>query len=203
MSDRGGVVRQNDAASVTSKFDAIVTDPPYYDAIDYAGLSDFFYVWQKRALASLDLEILDLPLTPKSQQAIMASEKGDLNERRRYVDIMARSFASISECLESDNLCGVVFAHAHPDAWATLIESLLASRLIPEASWPIDTELQNKVSAGARANLRTSVWMACRKREGEAADAFLGDVMEEMRPVIRDRLLLLLEQGHTRCRLFH
>ena len=76
-----------------------------------------------------------------------------------------------------------------------LIEGLLGSGLIPDASWPIDTEMQSKVSAGSRANLKTSVWLACRKREGEASDAFLSDVMEQMRPVIRERLLYFWSKG--------
>ena len=80
-------------------------------------------------------------------------------------------------------------------AWATLIEGLLAARLVPTASWPIDTEMRAKLSASAQARLKTSVWMACRKREGEAGDAFLGDVMGEMRPVIRDRLLYFWSKG--------
>ena len=96
----------------------------------------------------------------------------------------------------SGGLTGVVFAHTDPDAWATLIEGLLGAGLIPDASWPIDTELQNKVSAEYRAkHLKTSVWMACRKREEAAGEAFLGDVMEEMRPVVRERLLYFWSKG--------
>ena len=173
----------------------VITDPPYYNAIDYAGLSDFFFVWLKRSIGFLYAGLLSMPLTPKEQQAIMASESGDLRERQRYVKLMADAFQEMGLSLHPDGLLGVVFAHTDPDAWATLIEGLLGASLVPSASWPIDTELQNKVSAGNRANLKTSVWMACRKREGEASDAFLGDVMEEMRPVIRERLLYFWSKG--------
>ena len=176
-------------------FGIIVTDPPYYDAIDYAGLSDFFYVWVKRSLGSLEQDLLSLPLTPKKQQAIMASETGDAIERQRYVSMMAQAFRAMSASLDSGGLTDVVFAHTDSDAWATLIEGLLGSDLVPGASWPIDTEMQSKVSAENRANLKTSVWMACRKREEAAGEAFLGDVMEEMRPVIRERLLYFWSKG--------
>ena len=125
----------------------------------------------------------------------MASEQGDPVERQRYVSMMAQAFEAMSVSLETGGLTGVVFAHTHPDAWATLIEGLLGSGLVPDASWPIDTELQNKISAGSRANLKTSVWMACRKRDGEAGEAFLSDVMEEMGPVIRERLLYFWGKG--------
>ena len=174
----------------------VVTDPPYYNAIDYAGLSDFFFVWLKRSVGFLHPDLLDMPLTPKKQQAIMASEKkSDPIERQRYVDLMGDAFQEMAISLEPSGLAGIVFAHTDPDAWATLIEGLLGSGLIPNASWPIDTEMQSKVSAGSRANLKTSVWMACRKREGHAADAFLSDVMDEMRPIIRERLLYFWSKG--------
>ena len=173
----------------------VLTDPPYYDAIDYAGLSDFFYVWLKRSVGSLYPYLFDLPLSPKKQQAIMASEKSDPIERQRYVTMMAEAFQAMSQSLRPGGLAGVVFAHTNPDAWATLIDGLLGAGLVPDASWPIDTELQNKVSAGNRANLKTSVWMACQKREREGGNAFLSDVTEQMRPVIRERLLYFWSRG--------
>ena len=181
----------------------VVTDPPYYDAINYADLSDFFYVWLKRSVGFLYRDLLALPLTPKREQTIMnvyatqASQRSDRKEaaRQLYVSGMAQAFKSMSQSLEPGGLTGVVFAHTHPDAWSTLIEGLLGAGLIPHASWPIDTELQNKVSGLGQARLSTSVWMACRKREGDPDDAFLSDVMEEMRPVIRERLLYFWSKG--------
>ena len=176
-------------------FDLIVTDPPYYDAIDYAGLSDFYYVWLKRAIGPQNPGLLNLPLSPKNQQAIMASEKKDPVARQRYVAMMSESFEAMSASLHIGGLTGVVFAHTDPDAWATLIEGLIAASLVPIASWPIDTEIGTKLSASSQARLKTSVWMACRKRAGEAGEAFLSDVMEEMRPVIRERLLYFWSKG--------
>jgi len=179
-----------------SAVDTIVTDPPYYDAIDYAGLSDFFYVWLKRSLGTLHADLFGLPLTPKKEQAIMASETGDPVQRERYVSMMKEAFTTCARSLhDNTNIMGAVFAHSDPDAWATLIDGLLSVSLVPDASWPIDTEMEAKVSAESRANLRTSVWMACRPREEDAGEAFLGDVMEEMRPVIRERLLYFWSKG--------
>ena len=172
-----------------------ITDPPYYDAIDYAGLSDFFYVWLKRSVGLLNADLLNLPLTPKNQQAIMASEKDDPKERLRYVSMMSQAFQALAHSLEPQGSLGVVFAHTNPDAWATLIEGLLGAALVPDTSWPIDTEMASKVSAENRANLKTSVWMSCRKREEAAGEAFLGDVLEEMGPVVRERLLYFWSKG--------
>ena len=192
-----GITLQADAAHTRESVDSILTDPPYYDAINYADLSDFFYVWLRRSIGPLHPNLLNLPLTPKRDQTVMnvyangSSSGGNRKDlaKRRYVDGMALAFRAMSASLNPGGLTGVVFAHTDPDAWATLIEGLLAATLIPEASWPIDTEQANKVSGLGQARLKTSVWMACRKRESAAGDAFLGDVMEEMRPAIRERLL--------------
>ena len=108
---------------------------------------------------------------------------------------MADSFHAMADSLEPGGLLGIVFAHTAPAAWATLIEGLLAARLVPNASWPIDTELENKVSRLGQARLSTSVWMACRRREEGAGDAFIGDVLEQMRPIIRERLLYFWSKG--------
>ena len=95
-SDFRSIVRQADAAEQFTRLSfaqAIVTDPPYYDAIDYAGLSDFFYVWLKRSLGFLHPDLLVLAPDSEAQQAVMnvyASEKKPViaieRKRQRYVD---------------------------------------------------------------------------------------------------------------------
>jgi adenine-specific DNA methylase len=189
------VTQQDAAALASSTHAAVITDPPYYNAIDYAGLSDFFYVWLKRSLEDIHPGLLSLPLTPKREQAIMASEKDDAEARGFYVDKMRDAFSGMSRSLKPDGLIGVVFAHTDPDAWSTLIDSLIATRVAPVASWPIDTELSNKTGAANRANLSTSVWMACRFEPVATAPIFLDEVLAEMRPVIRDRLLYFWSKG--------
>jgi len=193
---------QRDARCVSDGMSGVITDPPYYDAINYSNLSDFFYVWLKRSIGHLYPDLLSLPLTPKNDQVVMNvysgnGEGGNKREaaRRHYVDGMAQSFKAMATSLEPGGMVGVVFAHADPDAWSTLIEGLLNTGLTPDASWPIDTELENKAAGLGQARLRTSVWMVCRPREEDAGQAFLGDVMEEMRPVIRERLLYFWNKG--------
>ena len=183
--------------------DSTITDPPYYDSINYADLSDFFYVWLKRSVGFLHPDLLALPLTPKREQVVMnvyGNGSGEASNRRemareQYVRGMALASDAIARSLEADGLLGIVFAHTDPDAWATLIEGLLDGGLVPDASWPIDTEAPSGIKTIGQARLKTSVWMACRKREGDAGDAFISDVMEEMHPVIRERLLYFWGKG--------
>ena len=185
---------QPDSFGAASK--GVITDPPYYNAVDYAGLSDFFYVWLKRSLGPISSHLFDLPLAPKRRQAIMDSEsEGNKESRDRYIKLMRSAFGNVQAVVPNDQVSGVAFASISPEAWATLIESLLDAGLVPQASWPIDTEMQSGMTKIGQARLKTSVWMACRKREGHAADAFLSDVMDEMRPVIRERLLYFWSKG--------
>ena len=200
-----GVTVARDARNPSKgKWDSIVTDPPYYDAINYADLSDFFYVWLKRAIGFLHPELLSLPLTPKREQTVMnvyasgrASTGRNRGEeaRQRYVDGMAEAFCAVAESLDAGGMTGVVFAHTDPDAWATLIDGLLSAGLVPDATWPIDTEAPSGLKTVGQARLKTSVWMTCRKREEAAGEAFLGDVLATMRHVIRERLLYFWSKG--------
>ncbi len=204
VSQKTASVSQADAKSAAHRdVSLVLTDPPYYDAINYADLSDFFYVWLKRSIGFLHPELLSLPLTPKREQTVMnVYADGPSQDRmkrepavRHYVEGMAQAFGAMADSLEVGGLTGVVFAHTNPDAWSTLIEGLLGAGLVPHASWPIDTEMETKTTGLGQARLRTSVWMACRRRENKADEAFLGDVIEEMRPVIRERLLAFWGQG--------
>ena len=201
---RPGSITQMDARNISASASLVVTDPPYYDSINYADVSDFFYVWLKRSLGWLHPRLLELPLTPKREQIVMNiygngdSRKGKnriIGARKAYIDGMAVSFLSIANTIGSNGTTGVVFAHTASDAWATLIEGLLDAGLVPDASWPIDTELQSGMIKAGQARLSTSVWMACRKREESSGEAFLGDVLEAMRPVVRERLLYFWSKG--------
>ena len=186
---------QGDARLRSVSCDAVVTDPPYYDAVDYAGLSDFFYVWLKRAVGDLHASYFGLPVTPKREQAIMPSESGDSVARAHYVDAMTSSFEQMSEPKSRAQLVAVAFAHTASDAWATLLEGLLAASLIPDASWPIDTETQSGIKTVGQARLKTSVWMACRPREVDAGPAFLDDIRTELRREVEGKLLDFWRRG--------
>ena len=164
------VIQRDARQSPSSRPTAVITDPPYYDSINYADISDFYYVWLKRSLGTVHPDLLNLPTTPKRQQVVMnvygSQGNGEVSNskelgRQRYIDGMAESFKAMAHSLKVGGCQGVVFAHTDPDAWATLIEGLIRAGLIPNASWPIDTEIRTKLSAAAQARLKTSVWMNC------------------------------------------
>lgn len=142
---------------------AVVTDPPYYDAIAYADLSDFFYVWYKRTLSDIYPLNFSTPQTPKSEECTALkhhhsgdSEKAKLHFENKLIDI----FDAIE--LQTSDLVSIMFAHQSTDAWTTLCNSILSARMNITGSWAIDTERSAAGTKTTKAFLSSSVTVSCR-----------------------------------------
>ncbi len=196
-----GMARRGDAAASTqvSYVDAIITDPPYYGAIPYADLSDFFYVWLRRVVGDRYPEVFEgHEVVPRDEELVQhaAYADGDHGKAKaRYEEGMARAFRNAVEALAPDGLMVVVFANKEPQAWDALITSLIQAGCTVTGSWPIDTELTNKVGSGKAAYLATSVWLVCRKRPRGAGVGRYKAVQREMRARIAERLRYFWDQG--------
>jgi putative DNA methylase len=180
-----------------SYFDAIITDPPYYDAIPYSDLSDFFYVWLKRSIGFLYPELFRTPLTPKSAEIIQhtARHGGDESVARAFYEReMTRAFAEAHRVLRPDGIFVVVFAHKSTTAWETLLNSLLEAGLVVTASWPLHTEMSSRVRAHGNASLASSIFIVCRVRASET-EGYFDDVRQELAAVIRERLDFFWQQN--------
>ena len=179
--------------------DLILTDPPYYDAIPYSDLMDFFYVWLRRAILGLssDVEaVFSNALGPKwdhetgdGELIDDAGRFGGDKERSKqnYEDGMARSFRSSHAALRPEGRLVVVFANKHPDAWETLVAALIRAGFVVDGSWPIQTEMGNRNRAIASAALSSSVWIVCKKRSA-TRPGWDNKVLEEMRENITQQL---------------
>lgn len=185
--------------SVTG-MDAIVTDPPYYDAIPYSDLMDFFYVWLRRTLHGLSPEIdavFAQPLSPKwdhernDGELIDDSSRFDGDKRRskaNYEDGMARVFQACHKALAPDGRLVIVFAHKQPDAWETLVSAIIRAGFVVDGSWPIQTEMGNRTRALSSAALSSSVWLVCKKRAETARPGWDTRILEEMQAQIISKL---------------
>jgi putative DNA methylase len=146
------ILNRSSTGKLGQKFDIILTDPPYYDAISYCDLMDFFHVWLRRTTHELS-EDADIafrqPLGPKWDHQTNDGELVDDPSRHGwdrskskavYEDGMYRVFASCHATLETDGRFVVIFAHKHPDAWETLVSAIIRAGFVVDASWPIQTE---------------------------------------------------------------
>ena len=184
-------IRQVSSCDRTNQtVDAIITDPPYYDAIPYADLSDFFYVWLRRSIGDRFPDVFAEPLTPKSEELVQQHKTGERGKigKEFYERGMAESFLEAHDSLHDDARMVIVFAHKDPEAWETLVNAMVASGLVVTASWPIDTERQGKVGALGTASLATSLWFVCRKRPANAGAGHFGKVRRDMQERLTERL---------------
>ena len=188
---------QSATESQPDRFDLICTDPPYYDAIPYSDLMDFFHVWLRRVLRGIssqgDIAFTD-PLGPKWDHDKNDGELVDqpsrfesdlIASKMAYEDGMFRTFRLCLEALLDDGRLVVAFANKQPQAWETLVSALIRSGFVVDGSWPIQTEMQTKVAGGAR--LASSIWIVCKKRPA-AHPGWDTTVLKEMRHNITQQL---------------
>ncbi len=188
-------------ACVVNNVDVIVTDPPYYDAIGYSVLMDFFYVWLRRSTHGLSSEIdssFRESLSPKwdhdAGDGELIDDASRFNDdkslsRGNYEDGMYRAFQACHAALQQDGRLVVVFANKQPNAWETLVAALIRAGFVVDGSWPIQTEMSNRTRSLGSAALSSSVWLVCRKRSpGRPGwdNTVLGEMRENVTQKLRD-----------------
>ncbi len=180
--------------------DAVITDPPYYDNVSYADLSDFFYVWLKRSIGFLYPEHFSTPLTPKKQEAVMAAYRHNKNKdvaRQSYESMMAQAFSEAHRVLKSGAPLICVYAHKTTLGWSTLIEALRHAGFVITEAWPLDTEMKARSIARGTAALASSVFLVARRRENEDIGEYVSQVRPQLVSIINERLDTLIEAGVT------
>ncbi len=178
------------------------TDPPYYDAVPYADLSDFFLVWLKRALPQhpslRDPFDPANPLTPKHREAVQDETKradGRPKDRVWFEETMARAFAEGRRVLRDDGVGSVVFAHKTTEGWEALLTGMIRGGWTITGSWPIATEMGSRLRARDSAALATSVHLICRPRPDEADVGDWATVLRELPPRVGDWMERLQSEG--------
>lgn len=177
-------------------FDAVLTDPPYYDNVPYSYLSDFFYVWLKRTVGYLFPELFATPLTPKSGEIVAYTQKeGGLEAGKKFFEEqLALSFKEMYRILKPSGIAVIVYAHKSTAGWETVINALLDSGLVVNASWPVNTEMQSRLRAKESAALASSIYIVARKMERKDI-GFYPEVKEELKKYMNEKLDRLWAEG--------
>jgi len=162
-----GSICNNSASGELAQFspkslDAVVTDPPYYDAIAYADLSDFFYVWLKRTIGDMYPMNLAFPQTPKTEEctALKHHHEGSAAKAEQHFEIKLLQIFDVLE-KQTRGLISIMFAHQSTNAWTTLCNSILGANMNITSSWAIDTEMGARMIALGNAALESSVTVSC------------------------------------------
>ncbi len=184
----------------------ICTDPPYYDNVPYADISDFFYVWLRHNLAEIWPEETVTILTPKSDELVANPYRAGSKEaaREHFEEGMAEVLDRIAACQHSDYPATIFYAFKQQETkaggtastgWETFLQGLVKAGLQVTATWPLRTEKKSrKVAQGTNA-LASSVVIACRPRPADAPTTTLQEFRIALRAELSESVRLLQEQA--------
>ncbi|MCX6027644.1 MAG: DUF1156 domain-containing protein, partial [Chloroflexi bacterium] len=196
----GSVQRMDAGASTLPDQTASVwfTDPPYYDAVPYSYLSDFFYVWLRRALAGEPRELFSSADVLKDAEIVVDRPHSASTSKKDvafYELGMARAFAEGRRVLNDNGIGCVVFAHKTTEGWEALLSGMIRGGWTITASWPVATEMGSRLNARDTASLATSVHLICRPRPEDAGIGDWADVLRELPLRVGDWMERLQGEG--------
>jgi hypothetical protein len=183
---------------------AFVTDPPYYDAVPYAYLSDFFYVWMRRTLADVHPALFRASGVPKDGE-IVVDRPHQLSTSTKditfYERELTKAFAEGRRVLAPTGIGTIVFASKTTASWEAILQAVIEAGFVITGSWPIDTEREARVAARGQARLGSSIHIVVRPREGADGTVITGeigdwrDVLSELPKRIHAWLPRLADEG--------
>jgi putative DNA methylase len=182
-------------------YDAVVTDPPYYDSRSYSNLADCFYVWHKRSIGHLLPEHFATELTPKKSEAIAAPYRHGGSRAQAdnaYESMMQKGFQEAQRLLKPGAPMVCVYAHKTTAGWSTLINSLMGAGFTVVEAWPVAMERKSRQNAQNTAALASSIFLVARKRPVHAGVGnYESDVQPSLVEIVAERVASLWEAGIT------
>lgn len=185
--------------------DLMFTDPPYYNAVPYADIADFFYVWLRRSIGPFLPEVFAHPETPKDEEICEMAGWDPVRYRHKnrtfFESRMQAALAHGRRVVWPGGIGVVVFAHKTTTGWEAMLQALVDAGWIVTASWPIDTEMGSRLRARNSAVLSSSVHLVCRPRErpdGTLIDDHIGDwrdVLQELPIRVHSWMARLASEG--------
>lgn len=180
----------------------ITFDPPYYDNVMYAELSDFFYVWLKRSVGHLFPEFFNDHLTNKEDEAVanvarfaaMGSKKKKLAEKD-YERKMEAIFRECYRVLRDDGVLTIMFTHKKVEAWDTLASALINAGFTVKASWPVHTESEHSLHQAKKNAAASTILLTCRKRSDGGEPVWWEDIRGKVRRIAREKAEEFAAQG--------
>ena len=179
-----------------ASIDCVVMDPPYYDNVMYAELSDFFYVWLKRTAGYVYPETFRRQLTDKENEAVANAAKfkdqdgAKVLAGRDYQQRMAAIFAEMRRVLKTDGIMTLMFTHKATGAWDALTKGLMEAGFIITASWPINTEAEGSLHIKDKSAANSTIFLVCRPRLGDDTEIkYWEDVEPTVRQAVRKRII--------------
>ena len=195
-----GSIRQVSAGEVTYSPNTVIsTDPPYYDNIGYADLSDFFFCWMKPLIRPVFPDLFGVLATPKSEELVATPYRHGSQKAAEsfFLDGMSKAIASMASQSSPDYPATIYYAFKQSEiaqegisstGWATFLQAVIESGYSVVGTWPVRTESPGRIIATGTNALANSVILVCRKREDSAETIsraeFIGALKRELPPAI-------------------
>ena len=201
-----GIVKQFDAQSDYGLRNIMVsTDPPYYDNIGYADLSDFFYIWMRQALKQTYPNLFRTMLVPKAEELVAIPYRfdGSVEKARDFFeDGMLHTCQQIYQYAREDIPVTIYYAYRQSDTdngesetktastgWETMLSAVIQAGFAITGTWPMRTEMSNRSIASGTNALASSIVLVCRKRSEDAPmvtrRSFIAELKRELRPALQ------------------
>jgi len=177
-------------------FDAVVTDPPYYDNESYSELSDVCYVWLRPTIGFLYPEHFAGQLTPKKKECVAAAYRqgGKAAAKEFYEDCLFLSLQQAHRVTKPGGILVMVYAHKTTLGWSTLVDAIRRAGYEVSEAWPLDTEAKARVAHQGDAALATSIFLVARKRDGAKTGNYEA-VRPDLEEIVRERVETLWDMG--------
>jgi putative DNA methylase len=194
--------RQEDAQSQSlSKSKVVSTDPPYYDNVPYADLSDFFYVWLRKSLRPVFPDLFATMAVPKAEELVATSYRhgGKGDAEKFFLDGMTHAMHRLAELAHSDFPVTIYYAFKQSEGsgdhgsastgWETFLDAVIRAGFAISGTWPMRTELENRMRGIGFNALASSIVLVCRPRAADAPTAtrreFVAALQRELPAALR------------------
>ena len=197
----GGIATQSDAQSQTISLQKFVsTDPPYYDNIGYADLSDFFYVWLRQTLRPFLPSLFATMSVPKAEELVATAYRHGSKESAEafFLEGMTRAMAGLASQSNASAPLTIYYAFKQSDTdtnagtgstgWETFLEAVHRAGLQLSGTWPMRTEMGNRQIAAGNNALASSIVLVCRKRPADAPSISRREFIRELNGVLPEAL---------------
>ena len=182
----------------------IITDPPYYDNINYSDISDFFYVWHRQTLRDIYPELYSGMLTPKLEEMIVERHRFT-NARARFENLMGETLSLIRENCTDAYPSSIFYGYKQQEeerdgqmstGWETMLNAVVSSGFQITGTWPINTELSARQRAMSSNALTSSIILVCRPRPEDAPSITRQQFLDELADNMPAALDQLTHEGH-------
>lgn len=198
-----GFVEQKSATQISSSPIIISTDPPYYDNIGYADLSDFFYIWLRRSLKNVYSRIFSTMLVPKAEELVATPHrfKGGKEEAKKFFeDGMLQAFKGMRKIVTPDYPLTVYYAFKQSEStededsneretassgWETMLQAIISAGFSITGTWPLRTEMKTRQIAMNSNALASSIAIVCRPRQDDAPSTTRRAFQPELREALK------------------